>query len=141
MKMKKLLVSIMALIALTSSAFAAEQLKYRLLLQVSEDSVDHMNQALNNARSALMEFGAGNVDVEIVVFGGGVNTLKFYAPIPIADKVREVHTEGVRIVVSEKSLKQYKLRPSDMLTEVRYVKSAIVELVEKQTLGWSYIRP
>ena len=140
--MKKLLLSLLALLTFTvTSAEAAEQLKYRLLLQVSEDSVDHMNQALNNARSALKEFGAGNVDVEIVVFGGGVKTLKYYAPIPIADKVREVVTEGVRIVVSEKSLRHYKLRPSDMLEQVRYVKSAIVELVEKQTLGWSYSRP
>ena len=140
--MKKVLLGLMAVIMLLgSSAFAAEQLKYRLLLQVSEDSVDHMNQALNNARSALREFGAGNVEVQIVVFGGGVNTLKFYAPIPIKDKVREVVTEGVRIVVSEKSMRAYHLRPSDMLEEVRYVKSAVVELVEKQTLGWSYIRP
>lgn len=140
--MKKIILGLMAaFMLLGASAQAAEQLKYRLLLQVSEDSVDHLVQSLNNARSAQKEFGAGNIEVEIVVFGGGVNTLKFYAPIPVKDRVREVVTEGVRIVVSEKSMRAYHLRPSDMLEEVRYVKSAIVELVEKQTLGWSYIRP
>ena len=140
--MKKIILGLMAVFMLVgTSAQAAEQLKYRLLLQVSEDSVDHLVQALNNARSAQKEFGAGNIEVEIVVFGGGVNTLKFYAPIPVKDRVREVVTEGVRIVVSSKSMRAYHLRPSDMLEEVRYVESAVVELVEKQTLGWSYIRP
>ncbi|VFN07496.1 MAG: hypothetical protein BECKG1743D_GA0114223_110771, partial [Candidatus Kentron sp. G] len=35
----------------------------------------------------------------------------------------------------------HKLRPSDMLPEVRYVESGVAELVEKQTEGWSYVRP
>jgi intracellular sulfur oxidation DsrE/DsrF family protein len=34
-----------------------------------------------------------------------------------------------------------KLRPSDMLQDVHYVPSGVAELVEKQTEGWSYIRP
>ncbi len=129
------------LLCISVTTLAAEQLKYRLLLQVSEDSVDKLNTALNNARSALAAFGPENVDVEIVVYGAGVQTLKYYAPIPIADKVKEVTTEGVRIIVSENSMRRAKLRPADMLEQVRYVPSGIVELVEKQTLGWSYVRP
>jgi len=71
----------------------------------------------------------------------GCRRSSIYAPIPIADKVREVTTEGVRIVVSENSMRRTKLRPADMLEQVRYVPFGIVELVEKQTLGWSYVRP
>jgi len=139
--MKMRLIAIFFLLIISAIGMTAEQLKYRLLLQVSEDSVDKLNMALNNARSALKSFGPENVDIEIVVYGAGIQTLKYYAPIPIADKVREVTTEGVRIVVSENSLRRAKLRPSDMLEQVRYVPSGIVELVEKQTLGWSYVRP
>jgi len=135
------LIGAVLLLGMSIAGMAAEQLKYRLLLQVSEDSVDKLNMALNNARSALKAFGPENIDVEIVVYGAGVQTLKYYAPIPIADKVREVTTEGVRIVVSENSMRRAKLRPADMLEQVRYVPSGIVELVEKQTLGWSYVRP
>jgi len=135
------LIGVVFLLSLSVTGMSAEQLKYRLLLQVSEDSVDKLNMALNNARSALEAFGPESVDIEIVVYGAGVQTLKYYAPIPIADKVREVTTEGVRIVVSENSLRRAKLRPADMLEQVRYVPSGIVELVEKQTLGWSYVRP
>ncbi|HIE01493.1 MAG TPA: hypothetical protein EYP59_14590 [Thiotrichaceae bacterium] len=132
---------VLCLYFLSCSGFAAEPVKYRLLLQVSEDSVDKLNLALNNAYNAQMAFGPENIEIEIVVFGAGVNTLKYYAPIPIADKVKEAKYAGVRIVACDIAMRSHKLRPSDMLPEVRYVESGVAELVEKQTEGWSYVRP
>ena len=140
MNIKRLI--LVALLCLsTSVAFAAEQVKYRLLIQVSEDSIDKMNSALNTARNVQHVFGPENIEVQIVVYGDGITTLKYYAPIPIADKVKEVTTEGVRIVACEIAMRTHKLRPSDMIEQVRYVPSGVAEIVEKQTAGWSYIRP
>ncbi len=124
-----------------ASANAVEQVKYRVLLQVSENSIDKMNTALNNARNLQEQFGPDNVEVEIVVYGDGVNTLKYYAPIPIGDKVEELTTKGVYIAICEIAMRSHKLRPSDMLQQVRYVDSGVAELVEKQHEGWAYIRP
>lgn len=123
------------------SVSAADPTRYRVLLQVSEDSVDRLNVALNNAKHLADAFGPEHVEIEIVVFGAGVQTLKYYSPFPIADKVKDVTALGVRIVVCEKALKEAKLKPADMLTQVRYVPYGVAEIVEKQTLGWSYIRP
>ncbi len=131
----------LALSAMASTGMAAEQLKYQVLLQVSENSIDKMRTTLNNARNLQHEFGPDNVEVEIVVYGDGINTLKYYAPIPIADKVEELTTEGVRIVACEIAMRTHKLRPSDMLQQVRYVPSGVSELVEKQYQGWAYVRP
>ncbi|NOR39602.1 MAG: hypothetical protein GQ537_00145 [Gammaproteobacteria bacterium] len=140
MNIKRILIALcLSLAAFTATA--AEQVKYHLLIQVSEDSIDKMNSALNTARNVQHIFGPENIEVEIVVYGAGVKTLKYYAPIPIADKIKEVTTEGVRLVACEIAMRTHKLRPSDMNEEVRYVPSGVVELVEKQTQGWSYIRP
>ncbi len=140
MNIKHILIALcLSLAALTATA--AEQVKYHLLIQVSEDSIDKMNSALNTARNTQHIFGPENIEIEIVVYGAGVKTLKYYAPIPIADKIKEVTTEGVRLVACEIAMRTHKLRPSDMIEEVRYVPSGVAELVEKQTAGWSYIRP
>ncbi len=139
-KIKNLIfVSLLCMFALT--AHAAEQVKHRVLLQVSEDSIDKMVSALNTARNVQHIFGPENIEIQIVVYGPGVKTLKYYAPIPIADKIKEVTTEGVRVVACEIAMRTHKLRPSDMLQQVRYVQSGVAELIEKQTAGWSYIRP
>jgi intracellular sulfur oxidation DsrE/DsrF family protein len=140
MNLKQFL-AILLLCLPTSLASAAEQVKYRVLIQVNEDSIDKMNQSLNTARNIQHTFGPENVQVQIVVYGDGITTLKYYAPIPIADKVKEVTTEGVRIVACEIAMRSHKLRPSDMLEQVRYVPSGVAEIVEKQTHGWSYIKP
>ena len=131
----------LCLVLAAQTGFATEQVKYRVLLQVNEDSIDKMNTALNTARNIQHTFGPDNIEVEIVLFGDGIKTVKYYAPIPIADKVKEVTTEGVRIVACEIALRTHKLRPSDMLQEIRYVPSGVAEIVEKQTAGWSYVRP
>jgi intracellular sulfur oxidation DsrE/DsrF family protein len=120
---------------------AAETPRYKLILQVSEDSVDKLNLALNNAKNAQLAFGPENIEIELVVFGAGVQTLKYYAPFPIPDKVKQATYSGVRIVACEHSLRSAKLRPSDMLQEVRYVPSGVAEIVEKHTEGWTYVRP
>ena len=131
----------LCLVLAAQTGFATEQVKYRVLLQVNEDSIDKMNTALNTARNIQHTFGPENIEVEIVLFGDGIKTVKYYAPISIADKVKEVTTEGVRIVACEIALRTHKLRPSDMLQEIRYVPSGVAEIVEKQTAGWSYVRP
>jgi len=135
--------SLCALLVLGASiaSHAAEPVKYRLLLQVSEDSVEQLMLALNTARHVQKQFGPPNVDVEIVAFGPGVQTLKYYAPIPVADRVRETRTEGIRVVACEQSMRTAKLKPAMMLRDVAYVPLGAAEIMEKQAQGWLYIRP
>ena len=123
------------------SAVAAEQVKHRLLIQVSEDSVERLMAALNAAKFVQEQYGAPNVEIEIVVFGPGVQTLKYYAPKPVPDRVKQEKYNGIRILVCDYSMRAAKLRPSDMLREISYVPSGVVEIMEKEQLGWSYIRP
>ena len=140
MRVIVLLLTILAFLEVNFIA-AAEAPRYKLLLQVSEDSVDKLNLALNNAKNAQTAFGPENIEIEIVVFGGGVQTVKYYAPFPIPDKIKQATYSGVRIVVCENAMRAAELRPSDMLQEVRYVPSGVAEIVEKHTEGWTYVRP
>ncbi len=120
---------------------AAEQVKEHLLIQVSEDSIERLNAALNAAKFVQAQYGAPNVEIEIVVFGPGVQTVKYYAPKPLPERVKQEKYNGIRIVVCDYSMRAAKLRPSDMLRDVSYVPSGVVEIMEKQKLGWSYVRP
>ncbi len=130
------------LMAATSFAVpAAEQLKYKVLLQVSDDSMERLMAALNAAKFIQEEYGAPQVAVSIVVFGFGVQTMKQYAPIPVADRVRQAKANGIRIVICDRSMRAAKLRPSDMLRDVSYVRSGVTEIIEKQQQGWTYLHP
>jgi uncharacterized protein len=47
----------------------------RVVLQISDDSRQRQTMVLNVAGNLLGHYGAGNVDVEIVAFGPGLNLL------------------------------------------------------------------
>lgn len=140
MKIKFWLVAILLSLA-SMNAMAVEQVKHRLLIQVSEDSIERLMAALNAAKFVQAQYGAPNVEIEIVVYGPGVQTLKYYAPRPIPDRVKQEKYNGIRILVCDYSMRAAKLRPSDMLREVSYVPSGVVEIMEKEQLGWTYIQP
>lgn len=137
----KMVFAALVLMLLSGVAMAQENVKYRLLLQVSEDSVERLMMTLNTAKFVQKEFGAPNVDVQIVVYGPGVQTLKYYAPIPVADRVREAKYEGIRIVACDHSMRAAKLKPANMLKEISYVPSGVVEIMQRSAEGWIYVRP
>ena len=121
------------------SAFAVEPVKYRVLLSVSEDSVEKMQLALINAENLQKEFGRQNVEVSIVTFGPGVRNLIYYSPL--SEVVSHAITRGVRVVACERSMKKAKLRNLDMNKDIDYVASGVVDITIKQAEGWHYIRP
>ena len=123
------------------SAQATDPVKRRLLLQVSEDNLDRMMVALNNAIHVKEHYGPENVDVAIVVFNAGVQTLKYYAPIPLVNRWERAHDMGIDILVCEQSLRNAKLKPAEMLPNLSYVPGGIVEIMERPADGWAYVRP
>jgi hypothetical protein len=115
--------------------------RYKLLLQVTEDSVDKLRLALKHAQHAQDELGRDNIEIELVAWGPGVNTFRYYTPL--GDELKEAHYRGVRLVICEKSMRGAKLRIPDMIQTVNlsYVPSGLAEAVVRQSEGWTYAAP
>ena len=111
----------------------------RVVMQVSDNDPGKWNLALNNARNLQADLGAANVDVEIVAYGPGIGMLK--ADSVVANRISEALGAGVAVVACENTMRGQKLAKEDMLPKVGYVSAGVVELMQKQQLGWAYIRP
>ena len=85
------------------------------------------------------ELGAGNVVVEVVAYGQGINMLRFESPV--SDRVDEALKARVKIVACENTMKSLKLSKGDMMSTIGYVPAGIVEIIKKQKEGYTYIRP
>jgi uncharacterized protein len=125
-------------IAVTLQAQPAVQ-RNMVVIQVSDVETAKWNLALNNARNIQADLGAANVDIEIVAYGPGIGMLKLDSPV--ANRVDEATAAGVRILACENTMKGQKLARSDMLTGIGYVNAGVVEIMQRQQQGWSYIRP
>ncbi|MEQ1662047.1 MAG: DsrE family protein [Thiobacillus sp.] len=143
--MTRLLKSLVLLCALTfgwnTSAVHAETPRYKLLLQVSEDSTDKLKLALNHAKHVQDTLGRDQVAIEIVAWGPGVKTLRYYTPL--VDELKDMHHRGVRIVACEKSLYGAKLKRTDLVRafNLATVPSGLAEITVLQSEGWAFVAP
>jgi intracellular sulfur oxidation DsrE/DsrF family protein len=96
--------------------------------------------ALGNAKNAQDEVGGPDkIDIEIVSNGPSVLMLK--SDSPLARRLEDATTTGVKVVACENSMKGLKLAKSEMHPSVGYVPAGIIELTKKQQEGWAYVRP
>lgn len=113
--------------------------KHQVVFQVSESDPKTWNLALNNVKNVQQDLGAKNVDVEVVVYGPGIGMLKLESPV--ANRIDEAVTSGVRVVACENTMKGLKMTRDDMLSSIEYVPAGVIELMNKQKAGYAYIRP
>lgn len=133
------------LLATSVAAFAAPSLaqtnllRNKVVIQVSDSDSNKWNLALNSARNFQADLGAANVDIEIVAYGPGILMLK--ADSVVASRIAEALRAGVAVLACENTMRNQKLAKEDMLPKIGYVQSGVVELMQKQQLGWAYLRP
>lgn len=125
-----------ALPALAQTAAVAP--KNRALFQVTDNDPARWNMILNNMQN-LREGVAGEpIEIELVAYGPGVSMLK--ADSSVKERVAAAVKSGVKVNACQHTMSGMKLTPADMLGEIGYVPSGVVEVMRKQQQGWSYIR-
>ena len=123
----------------TTGPTAAQANPKKVVFQVSDDNPRSWNLALNNVRNVQSDLGKDNVVAEIVVYGPGIGMLK--ADSKVEPRVTAALTDGVKVVACENTMKAQKLTRADMMPGIAYVPAGVIELMDRQRDGYSYIRP
>lgn len=125
--------------AATSAAAPSASAPMKVVVQVSDDNPRTWNLALNNLRNLQSEVGAQNVVAELVAYGPGIGMLQRESSVEA--RITQALTDGVRIVACENTMRGRKLTRPDMIPGIGYVPSGVVEIVERERDGYSYLRP
>ena len=110
-----------------------------MVLQVSDADPAKWNLALNNARNVQEDLGKGNVDVEIVAYGPGLNMLK--SDSKVADRLAQALDNNIGLMACENTMRNTKVQKSDMYSGISYVDAGVVHIMKRQREGWAYVRP
>ena len=113
--------------------------KHKVVIQVSDADPRKWQLALNNAHNIQEDLGKNQVEIEIVTYGPGLGMLKLDSAI--AGGVVEAIGSGVEVVACENTMTNQKIPKEDIISKVGFVKAGVVELMHKQEMGYSYIRP
>lgn len=127
-------------LALPRLAFAqaATPAKNRALFQVTDNDPARWTMILNNMQNLREGVGGEPVEIELVAYGPGIHMLK--SDSPVKQRIAEALKSGVKVNSCQNTMHNLKLTPADMLPEIGYVPSGVVEVMRKQQQGWAYIR-
>lgn len=113
--------------------------KAKMVIQVSDNDPAKWNLALNNAKNIQKDLGKDKVELEIVAYGPGIGMLK--AESEVANRIQEAVDSGVQVVACENTMRAQKLSKGDMNSTIGYVNAGVVEIMQKQQQGYTYLRP
>ena len=136
-----LLLTSAALLAAAAPRLALAQTtapRNRALFQVTDNDPARWNMILNNMQNLREGVGSEAVEIELVAYGPGLLMLK--ADSSVKQRIAEALKSGVQVNACQHTMHGMKLVPADMLPEIGYVPSGVVEVMRKQQQGWAYIR-
>jgi len=82
--------------------------------------------------------------VAIVCYSQGIKAVlkkSYFFDKDIQKRVRSLMTYDVEFIACANTLRTYNIEKKELMKDVEVVSSAIVELIERQRRGWTYIRP
>jgi hypothetical protein len=122
---------------------------HRLLIHVDQNDPAVMNLALNNATNVIEYYRAKgeDVSVDIVAYGPGLNMLRVDTS-PVQDRIKQLrgmafpsNVQFSACANTMENMEKKEGRPVAVLPDATIVPSGVVQLMEKQEEGWSYLRP
>ncbi|MBK8348054.1 MAG: DsrE family protein [Saprospiraceae bacterium] len=103
---------------------------------VSKDTADHnaMVRQLFNIQKL-----SPNTKLEVVCHGPGINFIQKEKSL-VLSKLEELASSNVDFVACEFTMQQKNIKKEQLMDKCRTVPGGILEIVEKQEQGWSYIK-
>ena len=122
---------------------------HRLLIHVDQNDPAVMNLALNNATNVIEYYRAKgeDVSVDIVAYGPGLHMLRADTS-PVQDRIKQLkgmafpsNVQFSACANTKEGMEKKEERSIAVLSDATIVPSGVVQLMEKQEKGWSYLRP
>lgn len=125
----------------------AKTVAKRIVLHVDENDKAKMNLALNNAANVYKYYKdkGEKTEIRIIAYGPGLNMLRADKS-PVKDRIEHMALaqEGLTFAACGNTLKKMTKaegKKPPIVAEATMVPSGVVELVELQAKGWTYIKP
>jgi intracellular sulfur oxidation DsrE/DsrF family protein len=136
-------------VALVSAAFAADAKQHRVAVQVDQNDPAVINLALNNVTNVIEYYRAKgqSVDVDLVAYGPGLNMLRADKST-VQDRIKQLKDLAFpgKIQFSACNNTKVNMEKAEghaitLVPEATLVDAGVVQLMELQEQGWSYVKP
>ena len=139
---------VMALLVTLPGSAAEKSKQHRVAMHVDQNDPEVVNLVLNNAKNVIEHYQMRGEDivVEIVAYSAGLHMLRFDTS-QVRDRIKEMvgqYSTRIKFAACNNTMQGMEKREGhaiSIIPEATVVSSGVVELVELQEQGWSYVRP
>ena len=129
-------VLVVASLFLSVQLFSQEK-KLSVVWDLSSTDTSEQAAVFRQINNALAQ--VPDMQIEVVFHGPAVYAM-MKDSTQFASRIKVAKEKGVTLAVCNNSLRRLKIDPSQIATEGIVVPSAVVELIRKQSEGWSYLK-
>lgn len=116
----------------------ADQQALKAVIHINFKDPDRQEHALNNLENILKE--ASDTELVVVCHGEGI-TLVSRKQSKQSEVIQTLAKKGVRFEACENTMRKKSLSKEDLLEGIKTVPSGAVEMIRKQSEGYSYFKP
>jgi intracellular sulfur oxidation DsrE/DsrF family protein len=108
------------------------------LMKADKDSI---NQLLSYVNNVMKFYRPENTEFAIVAYSQGIKALLKNQDEMIIKRIEALMTYDVEFIICGNTMRTLKVKDTEVLHDVEKVTAGLVELIERQKMGWIYIRP
>ena len=137
--MKKFSFLLFVVLLLATQSLLAQSAPHKIVFQFTNANDTLQQKAFVKQLENLTSHWP-DAQMEVVIYNQGLE-LVMIKNTKYTQRLQALHAQGIRFVVCENTLKNRKISKDAFdNTYIEYVKAGIAEIVEKQEMGWSYIK-
>ncbi|EKQ52829.1 MULTISPECIES: DsrE family protein [unclassified Clostridium] len=117
-------------------------MEYKVIFHI--DELNKWNLVLKNVSNLLDVIGNSKFYIEVLGNAEAVRAYKTSSEeisLNIENSLKELNAKGIKFVACNNALKAFELKKEDINSFIDIVPAGVLELVEKQMEGYSYIKP
>lgn len=116
-------------------------LEYKVIFHI--DELNKWNLVLKNTNNLLEAIGTKNFNIEVLA---NAEAVKAYAlekenQLNITNTMKTLSNKGIKFVACNNSLNAFNINKEELIPFVHIVPTGVLEIVNKQMEGYSYIKP
>jgi len=116
----------------------------QFIFPITSGDENQISHVLSSASNVMKFYGPEKCEIIIVCYSQGIKTVlakAYFFDKDIQKRVRSLMTYDVEFIACGNTMKTYGIDKKELLKGVEIVTAGIVELIERQRSGWTYIRP
>ncbi len=116
----------------------------QFVFPITSEDEQEISHVLSSASNVIKFYGPDKCEVAIVCYSRGIKAVlkkSYFFDKDIQKRVRSLMTYDVEFVACGNTMNTYHIGKKELIEDVEVVTAGIVELIERQKKGWTYIRP